>query len=164
MNVKDVKEKLNAAVGFFEKYKFAFIILLAGLVLIMLPVGKDNGESAEPALQAQSADDELEQKLQSTLEHISGAGRVKVLLTVEESRQDILADDVTDSGSKTVTVQTGGGTDTVVVKSLYPVYRGALIVCDGADSSQVKLDIVNAVSSLTGLGSDRITVVKMKTS
>lgn len=39
---------------------------------------------------------------------------------------------------------------------------GAVIVCDGAESAAVRLKVVNAVSAYTGLGSDRIIVLKMK--
>ena len=39
---------------------------------------------------------------------------------------------------------------------------GAVVVCDGADSASVTLEIVNAVSAYTGLGSNRIIVLKMK--
>ena len=40
---------------------------------------------------------------------------------------------------------------------------GAVVVCDGADSASVTLEIVRAVSAYTGLGSNRIIVLKMKT-
>ena len=39
---------------------------------------------------------------------------------------------------------------------------GAIIVCQGGDSPTVRLNIVEAVSNVTGIGSDRITVLKMK--
>ena len=45
---------------------------------------------------------------------------------------------------------------------IYPQFQGALIVSEGADNAQVRWSIVCAVSALTGLGSDKITVVKMK--
>lgn len=38
---------------------------------------------------------------------------------------------------------------------------GAAVVCDGADSPQVRLAVVEAVSAYTGLGSDKITVLTM---
>jgi hypothetical protein len=41
-------------------------------------------------------------------------------------------------------------------------FLGALVVCDGADNNAVAWQVVNAVMSLTGLQSDRITVAKMK--
>jgi len=39
---------------------------------------------------------------------------------------------------------------------------GAVVVCQGADLAQVRLAVTNAVSSYTGLGCDKITVLKMK--
>ncbi len=38
--------------------------------------------------------------------------------------------------------------------------NGVVIVCDGADDASVKLDILRAVGSYTGFGSDKITILK----
>ena len=38
--------------------------------------------------------------------------------------------------------------------------NGVVIVCDGADDASVKLDIIRAVGSYTGFGSDKITILK----
>ena len=71
------------------------------------------------------------------------------------------APDDYDRSSETVTVSGGGGgTDVVVTQERYPQYRGALVVCDGGGNDAVRLQVVEAVSALTGLGSDRIAVVK----
>ena len=40
--------------------------------------------------------------------------------------------------------------------------NGVVVVCRGADSARVRLDILNAVSSYTGFSSDRITILKMR--
>ena len=39
---------------------------------------------------------------------------------------------------------------------------GAVVVCQGADLPSVRLDVTNAVAAYTGLGSDKISVIKMK--
>ena len=39
---------------------------------------------------------------------------------------------------------------------------GAVVVCQGADQPAVRLDVTNAVAAYTGLGSDKISVIKMK--
>ena len=39
---------------------------------------------------------------------------------------------------------------------------GAVVVCQGADLPSVCLDVTNAVAAYTGLGSDKISVIKMK--
>ena len=38
---------------------------------------------------------------------------------------------------------------------------GCVVVCEGADSAAVRLDVTNAVAAYTGLGSDKICIVKM---
>ena len=38
--------------------------------------------------------------------------------------------------------------------------NGVAVVCDGAEDPQVHLDILRAVASYTGFGSDKITVLK----
>lgn len=40
--------------------------------------------------------------------------------------------------------------------------EGVVVVCSGAESARVRLDVVNAVTAYTGFGSDRVTVLKMK--
>ena len=39
---------------------------------------------------------------------------------------------------------------------------GCVVVCEGADSPGVRLEVTNAVAAYTGLGSDKISVFKMK--
>ena len=50
-----------------------------------------------------------------------------------------------------------------VIQQINPVkYLGAIKLCQGADHADVKLQITQAVSRATGLGTDRISVLKMK--
>ncbi len=38
---------------------------------------------------------------------------------------------------------------------------GVVVACSGADDADVRLDIIRAVRSYTGFGSDRITILKL---
>ena len=38
---------------------------------------------------------------------------------------------------------------------------GVIVICTGADNPQTRLDILRAVGSYTGFGSDKITILKM---
>lgn len=38
---------------------------------------------------------------------------------------------------------------------------GVVVVCEGAESAQTKLDILSAVASYTGFGSDKVTILKL---
>ena len=39
--------------------------------------------------------------------------------------------------------------------------HGVIVVCEGADSAAVKMDIIRAVGSYTGFGSDKITILRL---
>ena len=62
--------------------------------------------------------------------------------------------------SEPVLLDGGDREETVVTQTAYPTYRGALVVCQGGDRADVKLAVTAAVSALTGLPSDRVTVAK----
>ena len=65
--------------------------------------------------------------------------------------------------AKAIFQQTGSAQKSPVVQSIvYPEYQGALVLCEGADRAGVRLAVIEAVSSLTGLGSNKIAVVKLK--
>ena len=65
----------------------------------------------------------------------------------------------------TVTVNRGSGYQEVVItRQVCPVYQGAVVVCQGAGNAAVRLAVVEAISALTGLSSDKISVVKWKQS
>lgn len=39
--------------------------------------------------------------------------------------------------------------------------NGVVVVCRGADDAKVRLNIIRAIASYTGFGSDKITILKM---
>ena len=110
----------------------------------------------------------LEEKLSQTLSQVEGAGKVTVALTVRSGTERVpLTDRSTSSREresqveeKTVVVNTGSGQQAVVRLERAPVFQGAVVVCPGGDQAEVRLLLTQAVSSLTGLGADRITVCK----
>lgn len=151
------------------KYKYALLILLVGVGLMVMPQNAPETEAAEP--EEQETTEQLEQQIESILSLMEGAGEVQVLLTMAEGPSHEYQTDlqtVTDLEGSEIQKQTvlisgeNGQEAPIPIRSRYPIYQGALILSEGADSSVVRLQIVNAVSDLTGLGSDRISVIKMK--
>ena len=130
------KEKL---ISYVKKYKYVALVVLVGVVLMLLPSGK--GEQ------------------QDTVEPVN----VSEGYSLAENRSDSLRDTEARQERDVVTLNRGSGyEDVVVTEQTYPVYQGAVIVCQGAGDSGVHLAVVQAVSVLTGLGSDKITVVQWK--
>ena len=147
-------ERLKSILG---KYRYVLLVALAGLGLMILPSGSD---AAEPA-PIPAVEETLESRLESILSRIDGAGEVKVLLTEEQGGEVIYQTEGEDG--KTVLVTGADRAESGLVRtSQPPSYRGAVVVCRGADSAAVRLAVVEAVANATGLGTDRITVLKMK--
>ncbi len=160
------KQRINALFG---KYKYPILVVLVGLGLMLLP-GKTEPEPSPAAEETVQAPD-LEAKLASILSQIEGAGQVQVLLTEESGRETLYQtdsqSDADGAGTRrtedTVLVEDASRTETGLIRqTLEPKYRGAVVLCQGADQPSVRLAIVEAVRCVTGLGADKISVLNMK--
>ena len=151
------------------RYKYILLAILAGILILMLPDG-DAGTKEATTQETSFAGDELGiqvRQMESLLSRIENAGNVRVMLTLRESRKRILAYDRKINGEQnqydTVVVSRGAGVQRpVVLQETGPTYQGAVVVCEGGDDPRVKLEIMNAVRSLTGLSADRICICKSK--
>lgn len=157
---------------YIKKYRYVVLVLLAGLVLMAMPEGeKEQAETVQGQKTEAKSEQALQDALAEILSQIDGAGKVRVLLTEASGAETLYQtdEDITQSGDssdirqETVLITDTQRTETGLVQRVDPpVYRGAVIVCQGAGSASIHLAIVEAVSSVTGLTSDRITVLKMK--
>ena len=160
------------------RYKYVLMVVALGALLLAWPQRtKDSGGiSAAQETQEQSQREELaelETAMEEILGKISGVGRVEVMLTLQSGSEKVLASEssLQYSGSaqapddykrstETVIVSGGGDDSVVVTQERCPQYRGALVVCEGGGSDTVRLQVTEAVAALTGLGTDRIAVVR----
>ena len=164
-----MKEKLR---DILKKYRFAALVALAGVVLMLLPGEKDGAAEMETAEGETFSLEETERRMAEVLGAMDGVGRVQVMLTLRSGETLSLAEDSSatlGSGgdvrqdSQVLTVNRGSGKQEVVVtQRLYPTYQGAVVVCQGAGDSRVRLRVMETVAVLTGLSSDKISVVQWK--
>ena len=139
------------------KYRYVLLVALAGLALMLIPGSSEAAESVP----VQTTEETLESRLESLLSCIDGAGEVRVLLTEEQGGEIFYQTEGEDG--KTVLISGSDRSESGLVRTTQPPsYRGAVVVCRGADSAAVRLAVVEAVANATGLGTDRITVLKMK--
>ena len=165
------KEKL---ISYVKKYKYVALVVLVGVVLMLLPSGKgEQQDTVEPVNVSEGYSlAETERRMEQVLGRIRGVGQVQVMLTLHSGETLSLAEDSSatlGSGgdvrqdSQVLTVNRGSGKQEVVVtRRLYPTYQGAVVVCQGAGDSRVRLRVLETVSVLTGLSSDKISVVQWK--
>ena len=167
------KHWINKFTEILKRYRYALIVLLIGLILMALPSVSSGIKTSEKESDVSSASptDSLEQKLSQLLSKVEGAGDVEVILTIAAGEETVYqtnddhADSGTSSSSKvnTVTVTDSNRDQTGLVKQVKnEIYKGAIIVCHGANDPVVRLALVDAVSRITGLGTNCISVLKMK--
>ena len=162
----------------FRQYKYVLLVILAGVVLLLLPplwekegAGEEEETQAPQEVNTEDSAAALERRLEEALSQIQGVGEADVILTLKSGPQKILAQDSetsisergTEASVSSVLISRGSGEeDAIVVQQLSPQYQGALVICSGGDDPEVRLRLVEAVSALTGLGADKISVCKGK--
>lgn len=159
-----------------KKYRYVLLMAALGVLLLLLPSGGGAKEPSAASLPSERFDRlALQEEMEQILSSLDGVGRLSLMLTVDGSGEYALAQDES-AGSKrsgtenaeqtrkteTVVLGSGSTAEVVVTQSCYPHYVGALVVCEGGGSAGVRLAVTQAVSALTGLSSDRITVVQGK--
>lgn len=125
---------------------------------------------------------EMEHRLKETLSAIEGAGRVEVMITLEDMGESVVEKDtVKESSDLQETDQEGGirkdrkvqvSGETVyeeggsektpfIGKEITPKIAGVLVVAQGGENTVVKQNISEAVMALFQIDVNRIKVVKM---
>ena len=167
----------QAAVPFFRqflnKYKYVALVLLVGIALMLLPIERKTTQQAPQSQPEKTKQEpiELQEQLSRLLSQMEGAGEVRVLLTQaagEKTHYQTDEDRTAAERSETNRTDTVILTDSnrnqtgLVCQIDPPTYLGAVVLCQGAENSTVRLAITQAVSNATGLGYHKITILKMK--
>lgn len=162
----DLKKIPVKARELLKKYKYVVVVLLLGIGLMLIPSFEEKEETVQTTNQTSFSDPTEE--LTDILSAIQGAGRVRVLLTLQGGEQTVYQSNKSVDADGSVNCQTVVLTDSdrdqqgLVQQVLAPEYRGAIVLCQGAGDPAVRLAVVEAVSDATGLSTDRISVLKMK--
>ena len=166
MDIKTMQGKLTTFLG---KYKYVLLVLAVGIILMLIPSQREEKtqqETEKPQLQQTDISDRLSEILMK----IDGAGKVEVMLTLSQGEQTLYQQNESVSGGESenydrdtvIITDENRGQSGLIQQVNPPKYQGAIIVCQGADRAGVRLSIIEAVSKVTGLGTDRISVLKMK--
>ena len=149
-----------------NRYKYAALVILLGVVLMIWPV-----RTGRQTRKQETRD--IQREMEEILSRMAGVGQVRVMLTEESDGERQLAENTDTSfrgsasspedyskSSEPVLVDGTGGKEPLVTRTVYPTWRGALVVCQGGDRAAVRLAVTKAVSALTGLSADRVAVEK----
>ena len=164
---------LKRRISGLKSYSLPLLLAAVCMILLLIPTRGEKAASApaEVVTEQSNVKADTEQRLEDILRCVSGAGRVRVMLTVKhegvtsyQSDSEVTkSSDATNTKTQTVFRSDGSYQQSPLVTQITaPEYLGALVVCSGGDDPGVRLKVVRAVCSLTGLGSDQVTVLKME--
>ena len=164
-----------------KNLKILFLIVIGLLCLFILFGFFDSGKKSDVVTESSSSTylstldycREIELKLQSLIENIDGAGDVSVMVSVDGSPEIVYASDKSETNSSNISgaitstnssnpiiVQVGGQSSALILTEKLPKVKGVIVVSGGAGNVAVKLNILNAVSTLLGISNDQVCVLK----
>lgn len=156
------------------------LFFLAATVLVMLVASEFSDSGTEISAVADTPEystqyiKKTEKELEALLSEINGAGKVEVMITLENCYENVYAKGYTtkseqdDQSNKKevdeeyIIVKNGSANeDCLVVKVYEPTVKGVAVVAQGADDIGVKTAITQTVCALFGISSAKVSVEKM---
>ena len=174
------REKLQHLIENIGIPKLCLILLLGiSLIIVSIPSGKTkkNAQSTETTAKEDSTDlyvKKQERRLVNALKHVDGVGKVKVMITVNSSKEAVVNKDspyeqsssekTVKEEEQTVLVEEDGKKVPYVIKEVEPVVEGVVVIAQGGGNDIIKNQIVEAVSVLFHISSYKVKVLKMEDS
>lgn len=118
----------------------------------------------------ESYERQIEEQLEEIISSIDGAGRVKVMATLDRTSQIVYAteekyntDNEKQSGETAyVIIKKSDGTESAIkVTEIQPKIKGVIVVCEGGEDSVVQERIVKAVTTVLDISSSKVCVTKI---
>lgn len=167
--------KINSLIERVKSDKKLIVIVVAGIIGMLLLVFNEitpdtkntetKGDSHSSEFVAYDYESKLEQRLTELIESVSGAGKTKVMLTIDCGDENVYAtENKSDNGkseNKYVLIENDGNGSGMLLKVWMPEVRGVAIVCQGADSAKVREEITGVVTAVLGISTNRINIAKM---
>ena len=186
-----LKEQAKKLTGLGKRPK---IIIVAGLVAIAILLlsefipsfgcgGKPDPPGTLAVFDAESYARSLESQLTDLISSIAGAGRTKVMVTLQSGAEYIYAcEEKTSSDSSEssgqanaqqssvrsnsqnsfIIIKGANGEEALVRTELMPKIGGVVILCEGAGNPEVEQRILSAVTTVLGISGKRVCITLLK--
>jgi len=100
---------------------------------------------------------QMEKDLRDILSSVEGAGEVRVLISLRQSRELV----VEQNRESFSLMQGGHGSGASVVKEIYPKIEGVIVAAAGVGTGNVRAELTEAVMALYGLEAHKVKVLKL---
>lgn len=139
-------DKLKKLFGGEQLTRLMIIAGVVGIALLFLSnyISFGSPKEENDSFSVKSYGAQVEKDLESAISHIEGAGKTKVLLTMENSVEYVY---LNNSSTKT--------------KEVEPLIRGVLILCEGGDDPVAVGRITEAVTKALDISSAKVCITKL---
>lgn len=166
--MNEILEKLKIV-----KEKKIFLAVIVSVFIILLIILSSSTETTDTEYQETTVKNQItdtektEEQLEKIISRIDGVGNVNVMITFSSSGEFIYAEnsksenngDKSSFDSEVVLYEAeNGNNEGLVVSVKNPEISGVAVVCDGGGKIEIKAEITDLVTSLFGIGADRVYV------
>jgi stage III sporulation protein AG len=161
----------------FKKKNILIIVLgfLSIFIIFISEFDSDNDNDKNVKANNDSSDycAIIEQKIESFIESIDGAGETRVIVTISETTEYIYATDDKESKklndnsedwtveNNYIIIKNSNVNSGLLIKTIEPKIRGVAIACEGGDDVDVQEQIISAVSAVLNINSSKISISKL---
>ena len=140
----------------FRKIWFIPVMVILGIFLMVIQY--DQPESIQVA--SVSADEQYirdtEARIEEMLKGIDGVGACDVTITLASGSKK---EYVREEGNVLVISDNNGNQSAVISKEIAPEIAGVTVLCRGAYNIKIQKDIIHSVSTVLGIGSNKVCVI-----
>lgn len=179
--LKKISENLTSKTKLNPRILIVALLLVSGILLLGVSELSEKNETENISEEtthiknSREYEAELENRLVTLISAIEGAGETRVMVTLESGSEQVYlnnsdyGESVDGNGESDlekkddyVIVDNPSGQGGIVVRTAEPRVRGVAVVCKGAGTQSVKLQIVETVTALLDISSARVSVAEMK--
>lgn len=152
-----LNEKLKEGATRLPARRWLLLLLLgAGLLFLifgsLFPQDKDESER----LDVEEYKASLTQEVTALCERVDGAGEVALVIHFKGTEEYVYATDNNKSGKEYVYTSGSG----LLLRVDYPAVDGVSVLCEGGSDAAVRREMTDLLSSLLGIGANRIHIGK----
>lgn len=189
MNVKEKIKEFSKRLTDKKHINNLLIIVIVGIMIMITAsifnddLSKNKGKTIQSneektnKIEFEDYGQLLEKRLEIILSEIKGVGKVKVMITLEETTEKIPATNSKINNEKTSETDSQGGIreinredsnieiatkgsdgSVVVLKEIQPEVKGVIVVAEGAYDIEIKEKLYQAVKTVLGVSGNRVEV------
>ncbi len=139
-----------------KRFWFIPVMILGGILLMTVRPGEAKETSAPARQDAENFVVETQARITQMLKDVEGAGECVVTITLASGGKK---EYVRQDGEVLVITDKDGNQSAVVSKETAPEIAGVTVASTGADRVEVRRRIISSVSTVLGIGANKICVI-----